>query len=363
MTILFRYMLREFMKVFAMCFAGLMTVYLVVDFFEKLRKFIGRDVGLLTILEFFALRTPLISFQVAPFAVLMATLLTLGVLSRNHEITAMRACGLSLYRIAFPFLCFGFAIALGLFGLSAVVVPVATAQADYVKTVKIEKKPAPLAFKADRPWLRLSNHTLMNVEVVDPDGATLRKVRLYQLGPRFQLSEITEAKELRYIRTNWYLIDGIQRTMRADGGLSAAPFQSKPIDLSQTPTDFQTAVTMESEEMTLQTLHAYADRLRREGYNFSRFLTDYHGRVAFPFVSVVMVIVGIALSLRQSGVRGSGMARGIGQALVIGFLYWATHSVAIALGRTTVLAPIMAGWITNLLFLSFGFYLLLRVRQ
>src|SRR6185436_21193284 len=110
-------------------------------------------------------------------------------------------------------------------------------------------------------------------------------------------------------------------------------------------------------------LHAYADRLRREGYNFSRFITDYHGLIAFPFVSIIMVIVGISLSLRQSGARGGSIAVGMGQALFIGFLYWATHSVAIAFGRTAVLSPMMAGWIANLLFLSFGSYLFLRVKQ
>jgi lipopolysaccharide export system permease protein len=356
-------MLREFVKVFVMCFAGLLTIYLVVDFFEKLRRFIRYDAHLITILEFFVLRTPLITFQIAPFAVLMATLLTLGVLSRNREITAMRACGISLYRIASPFLCFGVAVAFGLFGLSAIVIPLATERAEFVKTVKIEKKSGPLTLKTDRPWIRVGNNMVMNVEIVEPDGMTLRAVRLYRLGPQFQLDEITEAKEVRYTRRGWYLIDGIQRTLQAGGAVISESFDHKPVALTQTPQDFRTAVTLESEEMTLKKLRVYAERLRREGYNFTRFLTDYYGRVAFPFVSVVMVIVGVALSLRQSGVRGGGMAVGIGQALVIGFLYWATHSVAIALGRTAVLAPMMAGWITNLLFLSLGFYLLLKVRQ
>jgi lipopolysaccharide export system permease protein len=204
---------------------------------------------------------------------------------------------------------------------------------------------------------------LMNVEVVEPDGATLRGVRLYELGPLFRLTAITEAKEVRYTRRGWYVIEGVQRNLQPDGSLTIETFEYKPLPFTQTPEDFRTAVTVESEEMTLRKLRSYADRLRSEGYSFTRFLTDYYGRVAFPFVSVVMVIVGIALSLRRSGVRGGGMAVGIGQALVIGFLYWATHSVSIALGRTAVLSPMMAGWIANLLFLSFGFYLFLNVRQ
>ena len=95
MTILFRYILREYVKVFTMCFAGLMTIYLVIDFFEKVRKFIRYDVEVSTVLGYFLLRTPAISFQIAPLAILMATLLTLGLLSKNLEITAMRSCGIS----------------------------------------------------------------------------------------------------------------------------------------------------------------------------------------------------------------------------------------------------------------------------
>jgi len=80
-------------------------------------------------------------------------------------------------------------------------------------------------------------------------------------------------------------------------------------------------------------------------------------------VTVVMVIVGIALSLRRSGVRGGSMAVGIGQAFIVGFCYWTTNAVAIALGRGGALAPMLAGWMANALFLSFGLYLLLKVRH
>jgi len=363
MTILFRYILHEYVKVFTMCFAGLMTIYLVVDFFEKVRKFIRFDADLSIILGYFLLRTPGISFQIAPLAILMATLLTLGIFSKNREITAMRSCGISLYRISAPFLCFSLAVAIVLFSLSAVVIPLSTAQAEHVKTTLIEKKASPATFKADRDWIQVGNHTLMNLEVVDPDGATLRGISLYQLGAEFTLTGITEAREARYTPQGWVLHRGVRRSFLPNGGLLVEEFESRPIVLSQTPEDFSSWLSVESDEMTLMEIRSYAERLRKDGYNFARFLTDYYGRVAFPFVSVVMTVVGIALSLRGSGVRGRGMAIGIGQALLTGFLYWTTHSVAIALGRSGALAPIMAGWFANLLFLSFGFYLFLKVRQ
>jgi len=363
MTILFRYMLREQVKVFAMCLSGLMTVYLVVDFFEKVRRFIRYDVQLVTLAEYFLLRTPAIFFQIAPLAMLMATLLTLGVFSRNREITAMRSCGISLMRIAVPFFLFSFAVAGVLFLFSAVIIPYATAQADYVKTVKIEKKPSGPAAKSDRSWIQIGDRTLMNFALVEPDGFTLHRVTLYQLGEDFRLMRMTEAGGAHYTAQGWVLMNGTHRRLLPDGSVQVEAFEQAPIPLSQTPEDFSTWLSTETEEMTLADLNTYINRLRRDGYNVARFLTDYHGRIAFPFVSIVMAMVGISLSLRQSGVRGRGMAMGIGLALVVGFLYWAAHSVAIALGRSGALTPLMAGWLANLLFFSLGSALFMQVRH
>lgn len=363
MTILFRYMLREQAKVFGMCLAGLMTVYLVVDFFEKVRRFIRYDVELLTLAEYFALRTPGIFFQIAPLAILMATLLTLGVFSRNREITAMRSCGISLIRISIPFFLFSIAVSGVLFLFSAVIIPYASAKADSVKTVKIEKKPVGPAFKTDRSWIQIGDRTLMNFDLVEPDGFTLHGISLYQLGEDFRLLRMTEAAGAHYTAQGWVLLDGTHRKLLPDGVVQIEAFQRTPIPLSQTPDDFSTWLSTETEEMTLADLSTYIHRLRMDGYNVARFLTDYHGRIAFPFVSVVMALVGTALSLRESGVRGRGMAVGIGLALAIGFLYWTAHSVAIALGHSGALAPPMAGWLANLLFLSFGTALFLQIRH
>jgi lipopolysaccharide export system permease protein len=361
MTILFRYLLREYVKVFLMCFAGLMTVYLVVDFFEKVRRFIRFDAEAIHILEYFFLRTPAISFQIAPLAILMATLLTLGMFSKNHEITAMRSCGISLLRTAMPFLLFSLAVALGLFALSAVVIPLSTTRAEYVKTTLIEKRTAPAAIKTMRPWIQIENQTLMNIEAIDPDGTTLRGIRLYRLGPDFRLTEIAEAQAAHYTPHGWVLQKGLRRILLKNGGFTTETFVTEPLGLSHQPEDFTDWLSVETEERTLVDLQSRIKRLEKDGYQVARLLTDYYGRIAFPFVSVVMAVIGIALSLRRTGTRGGGMAIGIGQALVVGFLYWTAHSVAIAFGRSGVLEPILAGWIANLLFLSFGSYLFLKV--
>lgn len=362
MTILFRYILREYAKIFLMCFSGLMTIYLVIDFFEKVRRFLKFDADMLDVLAYFALKTPAISFQITPLAILMATLLTLGLFSRNNEITAMRSCGISLTWIASPFLIFAAFVSLILLSFSSMVIPLASEKAEEIRLIRIEKKPAPMAVKAPRPWIRIGSDSLMHVAEVEIGGATLHQVHLYHFQNGFRLDRMTEAATASYTPDGWMLFKGNQRRFHPDGSVALVEFGQQPVELSLIPDDFSTWLAGDSETMTVRDIRGYISRFKNEGSSFARLLTDYYGRLAFPFVAVIMVIVGLALSLRRSGVRGGTMAVGIGQAFVVGFCYWTTHSIAIALGRGGLLAPMLAGWIANLLFASFGLYLLLKVR-
>jgi lipopolysaccharide export system permease protein len=363
MPILFRYLLREYGNIFTMCFSGLMTIYLVIDFFEKVRRFLRYDANWLDILTYFILKTPAISFQIAPLAILMATLLTFGLLSRGHEITAMRSCGISLPWITAPFIVFASGISLVLLLFSSTVIPLAASKSEEIRTTRIEKRPPATALKLQQPWTRVGVDSLMHVTSVSVDGRLLGGVRLFQFNRNFQLINITEAEEARYTDSIWTLYQGQHRRFSPDGTVSATVFDRQAIVLTLIPDDFTVWLAGDSELMTFHDIRAYTRRRHQQGSQAARLKTDYHSRIAFPFVTVIMVLVGIALSLRRSGTRGGGsMAMGIGQALGVGFCYWTTHSIAIALGRGGVLTPLIAGWMANVLFMSFGLYLMLKVR-
>jgi lipopolysaccharide export system permease protein len=362
MPILFHYILREYAKIFTMCFSGLMTIYLVIDFFEKVRRFLRYDANWLDILTYFLLKAPAISFQIAPLAILMATLLTFGLLSRGHEITAMRSCGISLLWITSPFIAFASGIALVLLLFSSTVIPLAASKSEEIRTTRIEKKLPAAAVKLKQPWTRVGADSLMHVTSVSVDGDLLGGVRLFQFDHNFQLAEITEADEARYRDSTWTLHEGRRRQFFPDGTVSTTTFNRQPITMTLIPDDFTTWLAGDSELMTFHDIRAYSRRRYQQGSQAMRLATDYYSRIAFPFVTVVMVLVGIALSLRRSGTRGGSMAMGIGQALAIGFCYWTTHSIAIALGRGGVLTPLIAAWMANILFMSFGLYLMFKVR-
>jgi lipopolysaccharide export system permease protein len=363
MTLLMRYLLRQHLRVLALCLVGLASVYVIVDFVEKIRKFANYQAELRHVGWYFALKLPSILFQITPLAVLMSCLLALAILSRNNEITAMRSSGISLYRVAIPFLVVSQLISLLLLWASDAVIPGANQQAELVREIQIERHSPRAFFQGNEIWVRLGNQTLMRGDLADDFPLKLYGITLFRLNPDFSIIEVLMAKEMINEDGQWLLISGMRRTMGVDQMVQSDPFDRLPVMLNQKPEDFRRTLRVSSESLSLRDLAAYVQRLREDGYNPARYATDLFGRIAFPFVCVIMALIGSSMSLLESGSRSATLVKGVGYSLLIGFLYWATHSVALAFGRSGVFPPLLAGWSANLLFLSFAGYLFLRVRQ
>jgi lipopolysaccharide export system permease protein len=400
MTLLMRYLLRQHLRVFGVCLIGLTSIYLIVDFVEKVRKFVSYKAELRHVLWYFVLKLPSILFQITPLAILMSSLLTLAILSRHNEITAMRSSGVSLYRVVIPFLAIAQAMTLLMLWANDAVIPGANQQAELVREMQIERRTPRAFFKGNEIWVRLGNQILMRGDLAEESSAMpvsiakmisdsisnigkvirgwvgvgtpeitpafplkLKGISLYRLNPDFSIQEVLIAEEMRNEGGQWLLVSGMSRTLGADESVKSTPFDRLPVSLNQKPEDFRRMLGVSSEGLSLHDLSSYVDRLRVDGYNSARYATDLFGRIAFPFVCVIMALIGTSMSLMETGVRGKGLVKGVGYSLLIGFLFWATHSVALALGRSGVLPPLLAGWSANMLFLSFAGYLFLHVRQ
>ena len=362
MSKIFWYVLGKVARNFLLCLATVVTVYLVVDFFEKLRKFSKFDADLSLILSFFVYRIPEITYLLAPLGALMASILTVGGLRRTREITAMRSCGLSFYEIAVPFFAFGMLVSAVSFGLTSVVIPLANQQAEYVEMVLIKHKPEALLSAPDRLWLRVGPTELLRIDAVDPDGKSLTGVHHYTLSDPFRLSEIVEATRGTFVQGTWIMEQVVQRQVKNDGRVAITELPHDVLSLQLLPKDFQNWMSQNPKNMTLETLKAYIKRIRMDGHNPQRYVTDYWARVAFAMVPFVMTLLGISISLRESGLRTVGAAKGVGQTLAIGFLFWAAHSVGMVLGQNGAVLPIVGAWIATVMFLMVGVNLFLKLK-
>ena len=169
-----------------------------------------------------------------------------------------------------------------------------------------------------------------------------------------------EAKQLRYQDGQWVMVNGIHRSFGRDFTMQTDEFETRPLSLNRKPEDFQN-VMLKDEEMTYSELLQYQNKLTQEGLSANRYRVELSSRWALPFMSFIMVLVGI-----PSGLRGgpkTGLAKGIGLCLMIALAYWFMLSLSISLGRGGVLPPVLSAWLTNFTFTGIGGYLFLQIRQ
>lgn len=362
MKILDRYILNEFVKMFLLILASLVALYLIVDFFERIRMFLSKNASMGQMASYFLLTIPMILSQMIPVAVLLGSLMSFGILSKNSEITAIKANGLSLYRLSLPVIVASSVICIAAFLLSEFVTPHTNQKAKYVKLVEIQKKGQMGSFKQNEIWYR-GEQGIYNFSMFDPHTHTLRGIRIHFFEHNspgsMRLSQRIDAKEAVWANDRWEFRDLIITTFSRDGIPSIKRVASRTIPLSEEPSDFM-VVQKDTEEMGLLELRRYTKKMRSEGYDTVRYQTDMHGKIAFPLVSIILAILGISFSLKSE--RSGGIAQSIGLGIVIGFSYWIVFAFAVSLGRAGTLPPVIAGWAANLVVGVAATILFIRVK-
>ena len=360
MSILLKYILREYLKILSLCLAMLLLVYLSIDFFGKIGRMIQDDASFSMILLYFALKIPKIVFDIAPIALLIATLVVLGLQSRHNEIVAMKSNGISLLYATSPILIFAFVLSLilGAGGLSFI--PLTKQKTDFVRAVKIKKTQEQFYYGQNRLWLRDGRHTFLNIGFADSIQRVLHDVTLYTLRADFTLEEAIETKRIQYENGTWMMYEGRIRRFSADGVMTESTFEKEAAALRRKPEEFK-GLDVDTDKMKFAELRKYIKRLSKDGYDVDRFRVDLYNKISFPFVNFVMTLIAIPFGLVET--RSRGVARGVGISLLIAGCYWVVHSVALSLGHAGLIPPLLAGVFANLLFLSVGIYLYLGIRQ
>jgi len=360
MNRLTRYLVSELLKIFSICLAALVSIYLTIDSIEKIRVFITHHASISHILTYFLLKLPGIIFEISPIAILLATFLTLGLISRRNELTAFKTGGIHIARIVMPFLVFGLLGSLTMLFLNLSIIPSLNREAKFVRKVLIEKKNPDVFFKQGKLWFKQNNNTIYNIQLIEPGKNQFLGITVYQLGNDFQLLDEIDAKELRYENGDWLLIDGIHRHFLMDGNIDFRSFQQEPINLNKTPKEFR-HVNLRHQEMTFPELSSYVSRLKKEGYSSTKYAVDLHRKFAFPFSSFIMVVLAIPFALRE-GVR-THLTKGIGLSILIGMTYWILFSFILSLGHGGVLPPLISAWLSNFLFFGLGAFLFMKLGQ
>lgn len=359
MSILSRYIAVAWLRLLGLCLGSFVAVYLVLDMMDKIPRFIRAGGSSGDILRFFVWKLPEMVGQTASFSILMATLLTLGLFSRNSEIIAMRSCGISLLRIAFPMLFLGLAVSILLLLNAELVVPGSYEHMERIERVDIRKQGVNAVFRRNNIWFR-SDNMILQAHLFDPEAKVLQGITLWELDASMSPINRMDAVSAEFHDGRWTLKDVAIKDFKQGKGFAARRVQSMDVALNLKLDDLR-VLDNNADNLSFRKLKEYADNLQSGGYHAFRYLTMMHTKLSGPFAAFVMVVLGIPFALRNS--RSGGAALGIGASIGIGFAYFVVNAMLLSYGRSGVLPPVVAAWGANIIFCLSGVWLAMTVRN
>lgn len=362
MKLLDRHLVKSFISIFLYCFVVMVILFVVIDAFNNLDEFMRYSAKISVILSYYAFLLPSLIVQIVPISVLVSTLFSLGGLTKHNEIIAMKASGIRTQTILLPYLFVGLVVSFAVLYVSEAVVPKSTMNAISIKEGLIE-----------RGKQNMQERAIKNVTLYGSSGRMIyaREFEIYtqtlydvvvledRMGAKLK-TKIT-ARKAAYEDGKWIFEDVIKHNLNPRGNLIGEPAYSPKLilELPEKPKDFLNEAS-QVEYMNARQLKDYMNHLKGTGQRLSRKLNvDFHNKIAFPFINFIVIIIGAPLAMRSE--RGSAMV-GVGTSLIVVLLYYATDSIALALGKGGFLPALLAAWAGNLIFAGIGLYWIAKSR-
>ncbi|MFA4916215.1 MAG: LPS export ABC transporter permease LptG [Syntrophales bacterium] len=360
MKILDRYISKEFSKLFLLIITSFISLYLIVDFFGKIRMFLSNDASLYQIASYFSYTIPMSISLTSPVAVLLTALITFGSLSRHGEITAMKANGVSLYRVSLAPIIISLIISIFAFLISEIITPYTNRKADHIKYVEVQKREVPGVFMQNQIWYR-GEKGIYNFKIFDQKTNTLKGITIYYLNQKLALTMRLDAEKAAWKKENgkWVFYNVLIARFPSGRSPSLEQLKEHISDIPERPSDFK-VIQGDAEKMGCLELKKYIRRIQSEGYDATRYRVDMHGKIAFSFVSIILVLIGISFALKPE--RSGGALQGIGAGIAIGFSYWIVHAFAMSIGYSEVIPPLLSAWLANIIFGSAAVIMFARVK-
>ena len=354
-----RYLIRQYL-----IYLGIGTVIGavligVVDLLQTLDRFLRVKPPFTTILEHFVYRLPGELYKGLPMIVLIATVFLFLSLTRQRELDAFKAAGISLYRASLPILLVAGGISVLAVAFQEIVLPDINAKSEEVDRVKIRGQLPRHLQRQTQIWYRSSDTRFFRMALLDPVGKSMEGLTVLDISRDFRMEERLDARAAQWSAEGWQLTDGVFRRVGPQNRVTSEMFDSRLLAMPEHIDDF-IQLQNAPDTMSFLELRAYVARLRDGGHRVTRYLVQLYSKLSFPLVHVIMALVAIPFALVSP--RSGGRAMGIGVAIVIAVGYWVVHSVALAFAQADLLPAALAAWTANIVFAGIGTALFLSVR-
>jgi LPS export ABC transporter permease LptF/LPS export ABC transporter permease LptG len=354
------YLLRSFVYYFLLLTIGFILLYEVFTFFELLDDIAQHRTSFVELIQYFIYLACYLFYQLAPLAALVAVLITLGVMTKNNELVAFKASGLSLYRIAVPLLITGAVLATSLVLLDDTYLPYANQRQDALRN-QIKGRPAQTFYQPNQRWIFGENAKVYNYDLFDPDHQLFGGLNVFELNPAtFEVRRRIYAARGHWDAQQriWILESGWIRDFDHGHVVRFAPFLANALSEINEPPSYFNREVRQYYQMTWWELKRYIADLGQAGFDVARLSVQLQRKISFPLIAPIIILLAIPFSILV-GTRGAigGLALGVGIAIV----YWAAAALTEAMGAVGQLPPLLAAWAPDTVFGFLGLYFFLKM--
>ncbi len=363
--ILDEYVVREFINMFLLVLATFVLLIIVFTFFDLVGDILRNHVPIATVGAYLFNLTPSQIYQITPLAVLISALVTFGLLNRNSEIIAMKATGISLYRLIVPIVSIAAMLAICLFLFDQYYLPQANRRQEALRSV-IKGRPPQTFLNPEQKWmfgqkpLPGESGRIFYYQFFDPDANEFGNISVFEFRPStFELTRRIFARRAVWdpIIGAWQFEDGWMRNLDGADVTDYRTFQRATFPEIHAGPDYFKKEALESQEMNFGQLERYIRDLRQSGFDTMRLRVALWHKLAYPLVAPVMAVLAIPFALSM-GRRGS--LSSIAVAIGVALAYWVVSGLFEAMGGVNYLPAALAAWSSDVLFALVGGYLLLR---
>ncbi|MEJ5369508.1 MAG: LptF/LptG family permease [Bryobacteraceae bacterium] len=355
------YVLSSFLFYFLVLLFTFVALTEVFNFFELLGDVFRNQIPISELFRYLFFLAPKLIYDAAPVSVLAATLVAFGILAKHNEVTALKACGVSLHRLSLPVLFAGAALSAGLFAFDHYVATGANVIQERLRN-RIKGRPVQTYLRPQSPWIFGRGPRIYYYRYLNENEGVLGGVSVFQLDSSgYRLARHIYAERARWEPAlgAWVFQNGWVRDFGAGDGFRLFTRETATFpELDEPPSWFIKEVKT-YKQMTAGQLGEYIAELRQSGFNTIPLQVQYHKKFSTPMFALVMALLSVPFAF-LTGARGA--LTGVGTSLGVGIAYFALNYLFEQLGNAGQLPPHLAAWSPNALFTLAGLYLMSRMR-
>ncbi|MFW6012160.1 MAG: LPS export ABC transporter permease LptF [bacterium] len=359
-NLLDRYVLRIFSSMFVLVVLSGLAIFIIADLTSKADEIFENQVSRSVVVNYYKYSSLQSLYEITPVLVLVTTLITFSLLSKSNEVTALKALGVSLFRLALPVVVAALGVTVFTVFLQSKILPAANQRVAELNDRIRGRDTSRTYRRADRQWLFGQGRYIYNYLHYDAGRQALQRLQVFEFDDEYHLVRRLVADRAVYDESGWWRFE--TGWFRRFDAVRVASYERFPDEvLARFPEDpeyFQSEIRP-PEQMAYRELERYVAELEASGQAVPELRVELQSKIAYPVISLVMALVALPFAFRLGR---QGALYGIGVSIVLGMVFLAIYATFTTLGEAGALPAAVAVWSPNVIFALLSVYLFLGVR-